>query len=282
MEKINSLQVMVPFKRCINNCKFCISYMNRISIDAEAMTFSKNLQDIFIDRLNLLHSNGCNNIVITGDNEPLMNGDFLLFFSNVLQALNFKFENIEIQTSGVLLDEDVLYSLKSNLNINFISLSIASLNVDVNAEIMGINRKLIYNFEKTSYEVHKRGMQLRITIILTEWFNRYQENIAALVDDILSIFSPEQITFKIIKSKKTMLDTFNWIKNHSASENTIRSIQSFLEFNAKCKSTYFGIKIYKYRNTSIMLDYDCMRNEKANEYRYLILLPNGELHNNWD
>lgn len=222
MKKVNSLQVMVPFKRCINNCKFCISYTNCVSVDAKIIEFCDNLKDIFVNKLSFLNSTGCNNIVITGDNEPLMNEDFLLFFSSVLRASTCKFKNIELQTSGVLLNKDVLYFLRNNLKINFVNLSISSLDINVNSEIMGIRRDLIYDFKKMSNEIHDSRMQLRITIILTEWFNKYQNNIAALINDILSIFSPEQITFKKLISVKKMSSTYEWIEKHSASENTAK------------------------------------------------------------
>jgi len=170
---INSVQVVVPYKKCVNNCKFCISRMNRITEDNQGIEFSKNMENIYKKKLKFLHDHGCTNIVITGDNEPLMNIDFLTFFSNIINTLDFRFNNIEIQTSGVFLNRNLLEILKNKTNVNLVSISVASLDLYENANV------------------------------------------------------------------------------------------------------------YEYKNISIMFDKDCMKNEIENGYRYVVLLPNGELLRKW-
>jgi 2-iminoacetate synthase ThiH len=72
--KIQSLSVVVPAKKCVNNCPFCVSKMH--NEDYENMMYSGNLyynlyEKDFIRRLDFARDNGCNTVMLTGDCEPL-------------------------------------------------------------------------------------------------------------------------------------------------------------------------------------------------------------------
>ena len=276
----NSAQIVVPYKECINNCMFCISCMNPVAKNIKFIE-SKELEVSYIKKLKYLKDIGCKNVVITGDNEPLMNKNFLLFFSATLNQAGVRFDNIEIQTSGVFLNEYLLSFLRNKIHINLVCISVASLNVNINANIMGFRNELIYDFNKISYYIHQTNIKLRITIIMTNWFNKYENDIEKLFKDIFSLFKPNQITFKILKNTSVPSDVHYWIENHSASINTIKNLSDFLSVNTKVISFYAGMNIYEYMGMSIMLDNDCMKAKLEKGYRYLILLPNGKLRESW-
>ena len=96
--KIQSLSVVVPAKKCINNCKFCVSKMHES--EYEDMISGKNMfRDLykkdFINRLQFARDNGCNTVMLTGDCEPLQNWTFLEKFGDYNQSLPNPFKIID-------------------------------------------------------------------------------------------------------------------------------------------------------------------------------------------
>jgi len=50
--------------------------------------------------------NGVNTCILTGTGEALQNTNFLKVLSVLFKDLNYPFPNVELQTTGVLLDDD--------------------------------------------------------------------------------------------------------------------------------------------------------------------------------
>ena len=59
-------------------------------------------------RLEYARENGCNTCMLTGNNEPQQNKDFLRVFSEINKSLRSPFLNIEMQTSGAYIDAEFL------------------------------------------------------------------------------------------------------------------------------------------------------------------------------
>ena len=79
---IQSVSVCVPAKRCINDCKFCCSKMH--NSDYEDFFTDINCYASYTDdmrkRLTYARENGCNVCMLTGNNEPQQNKEFLRVF----------------------------------------------------------------------------------------------------------------------------------------------------------------------------------------------------------
>ena len=73
MSKIQSLSVVVPNKKCINICRFCVAHMHTEEyedmINFNNLYFSLYWHD-FKERLQYARDNGCNTMMITGNSEP--------------------------------------------------------------------------------------------------------------------------------------------------------------------------------------------------------------------
>ena len=142
--KIQSLSISVPTGNiCVNACKFCVSrthtnpYEDKISsvvtkgershsITDKEFIFSNLIEyKDYFNRLQFARDNGCNVIVLTGTGEPIQNLRFIRFFSEINSTLTTPFKSIEIQTTGVMLNDENLYELRQ-LGVTTISFSISN------------------------------------------------------------------------------------------------------------------------------------------------------------
>ncbi len=106
--KIQSLSIVVPTNKCINNCKFCCAHMEKENYKNqmdENLPFYDLYQEDYLNRLEFARDNGCNTVMLTGNGEPQQNRSFLQKFGTLNKMLEKPFRNIEMQTTGVLLDE---------------------------------------------------------------------------------------------------------------------------------------------------------------------------------
>ncbi len=107
---IQSLSVCVPAKKCINDCKFCCSKMHTADYEdyfSDVVSYS-GYSDDMRKRLEYARDNGCNTCMLTGNNEPQQNKDFLRVFSEINKTLRKPFYNIEMQTSGAFITPEFL------------------------------------------------------------------------------------------------------------------------------------------------------------------------------
>ena len=99
---IQSLSVCVPAKRCINDCVFCCSKMHAADYEdcfTDILRYASYSDDLR-KRLEYARENGCNTCMLTGNNEPQQNREFLRVFSEINRSLRHPFLNIEMQTTG--------------------------------------------------------------------------------------------------------------------------------------------------------------------------------------
>ena len=71
--KIQSLSVVVPNQKCINNCAFCVSKMHTEDYtnqkEGNARFYDLYERD-YVKRLEFARDNGCNTAALTGNSEP--------------------------------------------------------------------------------------------------------------------------------------------------------------------------------------------------------------------
>jgi pyruvate-formate lyase-activating enzyme len=109
--EIQTLSIVVP-AGCPNQCRFCVSrlhddsdYINQIE---KNVRFKHLYRRDYLSRLAFARDNGCNTVVFTGSGEPILNMNFLENVSTWNQTLEHPFRWMELQTSGVTLDEEKL------------------------------------------------------------------------------------------------------------------------------------------------------------------------------
>jgi 2-iminoacetate synthase ThiH len=167
--KIQSLSVAVPAKKCINDCAFCVSkmhcedYPNMIENN---LAFYDLYIDDYIKRLQFARDNGCNTIMLTGNCEPQQNVSFLKTFGLINKMLQTPFRWIEMQTTGVLLDEPYLRFLRNHVGVSTISISCSSFNDDTNAFYNGTKQDHKVYLSDLCSRIKKYDFNLRLSVNL--------------------------------------------------------------------------------------------------------------------
>ena len=78
-------------------------------------------------RLTYARENGCNTCMLTGNNEPQQNKEFLRVFSEVNKTLPNPFLNIEMQTSGAFISPEFMDFFKNSVGLTTVAISVACL-----------------------------------------------------------------------------------------------------------------------------------------------------------
>jgi len=287
---IQSLSIVVPTK---NKCvKFCVSrthtnpYSDKVSnclkkkdkfwVDVDTTTIE--YKDYF-NRLQFARDNGCNVVILTGTGEPTQNFPFLKFFSETNSKLITPFKSIEIQSTGVLLDDISLKFLR-NIGVTTISLSISNVfDNEKNMSIIGCKDKLKFDMNEIISLIKKYDFNLRLSLNLVDDYDKYS------VDEVLNKckeMGADQITFRKLYKSETNNEIDKWIEEN-ASSIFYDKISEYVVKNGRYLGKLpFGASIYDIDEMSVVVDDDCMNEEVKDTYKYLILRENGKLYSRWE
>lgn len=282
--KIQSLSVVVPVGKCINKCKFCVACM--IEEDYENMITGRNLyydlyEKDYIKRLEFARDNGCNTIMLTGNGEPQQNWEFLKFFGSTNNRLEKPFRIVEMQTTGVLIDNDYLYFLRHHVGVTTISLSISSLDDLQNLEYNGTPGHIGLNIQELCKAIKKYRFNLRLSLNMTDYYN--DKSAEEIFDYCKNHLGADQITFRVLYDSGTSTAQDKWIRDHKASDEFIKDVQFFIkEHGTPLEQLEFGATKYDVMEMSTVLDDDCMSQELKDAMKYLILRENAKLYSHWN
>lgn len=285
---IQSLSVCVPAKRCINDCKFCCSKMHTADYEdhfTEVCNYAFYSDDMR-KRMEYARENGCNTCMLTGNNEPQQNKEFLRTFSEINKTLRSPFHNIEMQTSGAFIDPEFLDFFKNSVGVTTIALSVACLDDDEK------NREMIQTKDKTlslkdiCAEIKKRNINLRICLNMNDEILLHNDYTPESVIKLCDELDADQITFRALWSPDSSTEQGMWIKEHvtSLTTNFISALQDDVLKSGKYLDTLeYGSDRFDYHGFSVVIDRDSMsQEENKNAVKYLILRPDGHLYSKWD
>lgn len=280
--KIQSISVVVPTQKCINNCKFCCARMvkedYKNQMDSNLPFYDLYLKD-YLERLAFARDNGCNTIMLTGNGEPQQNRQFLMMFGLFNKMLDNPFKNIEMQTTGVLLDENYLRFLRNHVGVKTISISISSFDSNENCEIIGVQPQHAFDLKDLCSKIKKYDFNLRLSINLTDTFNNYTP------EEILNKckeFGADQVTFRKLYTSGLSTDVDEWIKYKKCADDLLDEIRLWLDTLPTMRTLTTGVPVYSYKEMSIVYDKDCMDKEEKDGFKYLILRPDCKLYSSWD
>jgi len=286
---IQSLSIVVPTKnKCVNSCKFCVSrthtnpYVDRINtiIRKKNIVFEENLEcKDYFNRLQFARDNGCNVVVLTGTGEPIQNMKFIEFFSKVNSTLTTPFKSIEIQTTGVLLTENILKDLRG-FGVTTISFSISNIfDNERNLELIGCIEKLKFNVFDTIKLVKKYDFNLRLSLNLVNDFDKY--SVEEVIERCKEL-GADQVTFRKLYKSELNNDIDKWIEEN-ASTVFYNKLVDYVKNNGRLLGILpFGAAVYDIEEMSICIDADCMNEEVKDTYKYLILRENCKLYSRWE
>jgi uncharacterized Fe-S cluster-containing radical SAM superfamily enzyme len=290
--EIQSLSVVVPtHNKCVNSCAFCVSrthtnhYEDKINKVAKAYCDgdekykdSREYLDYF-NRLQFARDNGCNVVVLTGTGEPVQNPHFLDFFSEINKTLFTPFKSIEIQTTGVLLNEKMLAHLRE---VGFTTLSFSLSNIfdnNRNLEIIGCDPKLAFNVFETIKLVRKYDFNLRLSLNLV---NDYDIIPVDRVIERCKELGADQVTFRKLYKSELNNEIDRWIEANASKDFYNRLVRQVQEEGRFLGYLPFGPKIFDIDEMSVCIDDDCMSQEIKNTYKYLIIRENCKLYFRWE
>jgi MoaA/NifB/PqqE/SkfB family radical SAM enzyme len=292
--EIQSLSVTVPTgNHCINKCPFCVSrlhpndYPDVISeclqmpfMDSKALFAYKD----YFNRLQFARDNGCNVVILTGTGEPLQNIRFLTFFGNVNSELKTPFKNIELQTTGTLINPDNLAFLRT-LGVTTISFSVSNIFDDEkNMEIIGCANGLKFNLAGVIEMTRDFGFNVRISLNMLKDLDTIKPHKVLARCKSLKV---DQVTFRELYYSNDDNYIDNWIIDNK-SETFASAIKQYLEkssFTEYLDTLPFGAKRYDTQGMSVVLDDNCMAypiKQEHSVFKYLILRENCKLYSRWD
>lgn len=289
---IQSLSVVVPNTGCINNCAFCVSKMHpdqyKNQMDDNLPFFDLYMKD-YLKRLEFARHNGCNTVMLTGNSEPQQNRKFLTYFGMFMQLMSDPFQWIEMQTTGVLLDQNYLRFLRNHVGVNLISLSICSPNTDRNFNIIGCSDAVVRNslpLKKLCSEIKRYDFSLRLSLNMTSDFHKFS-NPKDLYKWAASL-GADQVTLRILYTSGDNVQS-KWIDEHAARSSFIDDIVTYTKAAGTLLGVLpYGAHRYSINGLSVVVDTDCMsknmeiKMKLENAYKYLILQPNCKLYSQWD
>lgn len=284
---IQSLSICVPAKRCINDCVFCCSkmhggdYEDRFTPIGTTMVYVEDMKK----RLQYARDNGCNTLMLTGNNEPQQNRDFLRVLGIVNKSLKNPFLNIEMQTSGAFIDNDMLDFLKE-IGVTTMAISVACIDEDV------VNRSLIQTPDKNlnlgvlCRNIKEHNMNLRICLNMNDHMVAKHDLTVNNVVSYCKDFNADQITCRALWTSEDDTPQAYWIMDHvtTTSSNFIKKFKEDVKENGKYLDTLeYGADRYDYMGFSTVVDEDSMAQEVHKDgVKYLILRPDGHLYSKWD
>lgn len=278
---IQSLSVVVPSTKCINDCAFCVSKMHKEEYKNQ-LDSNKPFYDLYqkdyLKRLEFARDNGCNTVMLTGNGEPQQNRPFLEKFGLLNEQLDKPFRWIEIQTTGVLLDDGYLRFLRNHVGVSTISISLSSFDSEENAKICGM--KAPVDIDWLCAEIKRYDFNLRLSINLNKSFNNFT------VDEIFEKcknLGADQITFRVLYTDNDCPQK-RWIEENMIDKQLFINIQNYVETKGrKLEKLPYGARKYSVNEMSVVVDYDCMATDEDNSnYKYLILRPDCKLYSKWD
>lgn len=293
-----SLSICVPGKKCINQCKFCVSCMHA---DAYKNQMDENLPfydlyfEDYVKRMIFAKENDANIMMITGDIEPLQNRNFL----QTLAVINkyvlpqrgcSAFNWIEVQTSAVGFDRNCARFLRNTVGVSVLSFSLSSFDDDVNAEIVGMPKNMKVNIEEACAIAKEYDFTLRLSLNMSKQMiisvtesSRYS-NIMPEIFSKVKELGADQVTFRKFYTDGNN-EQSNWIRNNAVSDNFFKALHSYVKDNGRLIGTLpYGYNQYSVNGISTVIDEDCMNEAKVEKEasKYFVIRPDCKIYDGWN
>lgn len=288
--KIQSLSIVVPNKACINKCPFCVSRMVNSDIYPNKMDINDPHYDInvkeYIKRLRFVADNGCQTIIFTGTSEPQQNKQFLATFALLHQQIGSPFTNIEMQTTGMLLENNRNYLrfLRNFVGVNTIALSLNSLSDEMNNELLGHKMKdKFLNVKNLCDQLKEYDFNIRICCNLTGKFDIDDNPLTSVFKYFKDELHADQVTFRKMYASEENTEQNEWLKANQFEKEPYLVMYLYNQGYKEIGKTIYGTPIFDINGMSVIYDMDCMgKNPDSDVVKYLILRPNCHLYSQWD
>lgn len=288
-----SLSICVPAKgHCINNCKTCCSMMHPSEYPnmyhGTLMDYAHYMEDLK-ERMEYAREKGCDVCMLTGSTEPQQDKQFLRDFWLINQSLERPYRDIEIQTTGAFMDDDMLEFLAHKVGVKTICISTFNIFSETrNREIMQTKDSSL-GVRRLCESAKKYGMNIRLCLNITDEYaypdGKITSDIIDGIFDRCAYLKADQITIRKMWAPDNTSKQGKWIEsNCKCSDKLITMLEDEIVQNGAYLNTLeYGAKRYAYKGFSTVIDRDSMAQDKNNQaIKYYVIRQNGKLYSNWD
>lgn len=237
-------------------------------------------------RLIYARDNGCDVCILTGNNEPQQNREFLRVFSEVNKSLPSPFVNIEMQTTGSFITDDSLDFYKYSVGITTIALSISCLDDnEVNKDIIQ-TKDIFLNLLELCNLIKERNINLRLCLNLNDLILAHHTfDAESIIGECLNLHA-DQLIFRKIWTANNNSDQSKWVEENVTEKTSalLDDLKNYIRKNGiYLDELRYGLARYDLHGMSTVIDEDCMAKDiEKNALKYLILRPDGHLYTKWD
>lgn len=283
---VQSFSIVVPNRECVNKCPFCVSRMVNSNtypnkMDPNDPHYDINIQE-YMKRMKFVAGTGCQTVMLTGTSEPQQNKQFLLQWALLHKLIGSPFSNIEMQTTGALLqNRDYIRFLRNFVGVNVMALSINALSDDVNNSVLDHTSSCDVSLYELCSLLHEYDFSIRMCFNLSKHFNN------VTVQDVFDFAkknNASQVTFRKLYTSDESTLQGKWIAENMFDDFAGSvSLQAFLDSHKAIGATAYGAVIRDVDGMSVIYDQDCMGKKPIGDtIKYLILRPNCKLYSSWD
>ena len=243
-----SLSICVPGKKCINQCKFCVSCMHtdtyKNQMDENLPFYDLYFED-YVKRMIYAKENDANTMMITGDIEPLQNRHFLQTLGIINQYVMPQkgcagFNWIEIQTSCVGFDRNYARFLRNTVGVSVLSLSLSSFDDDQNAEIVQMPQNMKVNIKEVCSIAKEYDFTLRLSLNMSNAIpdstknkrntNFYSQDTRMMsgIFNMAKELNADQVTFRKFYSNGDN-EQSKWIRANAVDDKVFEAINGYVK-----------------------------------------------------
>jgi sulfatase maturation enzyme AslB (radical SAM superfamily) len=287
-KRYQSLSIDVPWM-CPNRCKYCVSAMHTEEL-WEQIGGSKDYEKFeqkYLDAMAWVKEEWTDTLILTwGLSDPIVNDNFLRFIWKVNRKLwiTGSFKKIEIQTSGILINDKKLDLLKE-IWVKTIALSLSSLDDRDNIEISWIKKNLEFSIQDICKQIKEKWFNLRLCFNLSDHYHKFfKDGIESFMNKCQSLWA-NQLTFRQLYKSWDTPEIDNWIEKHQFDTEVMNEILKYVRKNGRIIwRLSFGQLLFSLnKKMSIVVDDDCMNSKSTGEVKkYSIIRPDWHLYSHWD
>jgi hypothetical protein len=229
----------------------------------------------FIKRLDFCRDNGANTAMLTGNVEPQQNMHFLKDLGIAFKLMKSPFPIVEMQTTGVGIDQQRLRFFRNHLGMSTISLSLFSFDNEISRSYRG-DKAAPVDIAWLCSEIKRYDFNLRLSCNLCDGFDTHIESILNTAKDL----GVDQVTLRKLYTTGDGSPQDAWVREHGYDR--LLDEESFLTKLPKLRILEYGAMARSYRGMSIAYDMDCMAKGDQDAFKYPIVRPNGKLYSSWD
>lgn len=285
---IQHFSIVVPNKKCANNCPFCVSRMlghdYENLMDINHPHYDINVKE-YLKRMEFVANNGCNTAMFTGTTEPQQNKQFLATFALLNKMIAKPFTNLEMQTTGLFLtgNRDYVRFLRNFVGINTIALSINSLSDDVNNEILGHGLGVPVKQYELCKLLKEYGFNIRCCFNLNKDYDIY--DYAEIFDRVKKHYLADQVTFRVLYTSDASTPQGKWIAENQICNIWLNGLSDWLGKFKSVGTNVYGTSLIDVDGISVFFDKNCIgKHHTVNDVdaKHFILCPNCKLYSSWD